>query len=192
MTILVDSQIKELCSFNLNEEDKMISPFIDESINTLSAKPCTSYGLSSAGYDVRLQPKFKLFTNLKGGIVDPLNFSEDSCVEVTGPFVIIPPNSYLLGVTIENFNIPKDIMVVCVGKSSLARAGLIINVTPIEPGFKGSVVIEISNATTLPVKVYSNMGIAQFLFFKSSLDCDVSYSDRKGKYQNQSGIQTPL
>lgn len=191
MSILVDSQIKELCT-GLNEADKMISPFLNESIKYLGGQKCTSFGLSSAGYDVRLQPKFKLFSNLKGGIVDPLMFSDDNCIDINADTIIIPPNSYLLGATIESFNIPRDILVVCVGKSSLARAGLILNVTPIEPGFKGTVVIEISNATTLPIKVYARMGIAQFLFFKADRDCDVSYADRAGKYQNQSGIQTPL
>ncbi len=149
-----------------------------------------SYGTSSFGYDVRLGDEFKVFTDINNSIIDPLNFDHKSYVDQKGPYCIIPPNSYILGMTIEKFVIPKNVMVVCVGKSTYARCGAIVNVTPIEAGFAGNVVIEISNATRLPIKVYANQGIAQFLFYESDEDCEVSYADRGGKYMGQSGITT--
>lgn len=149
-----------------------------------------SYGLSSAGYDVRLARKFKIFTNIRSVMIDPLNMSDECYVNHEGDYVIIPPHSYILGHTPEVFDVPRDVMVVCVGKSTYARAGCAVNVTPIEPGFKGQVVIEIANQTPLPMKVYADMGIAQFLFFKMSEPCETSYGDRGGKYQNQTGITT--
>lgn len=151
-----------------------------------------SWGQSSFGYDVRLAGEFKIFSNLNSIAIDPLNFDDKCLHDHKGPFCIIPPNSYILGKTIEYFNIPRDVQVVCVGKSTYARAGAIVNVTPIEPGFKGNVVIEVSNSTPLPLKVYANMGISQFLFFKGSEPCKVSYADRDGKYQGQTSIVTPL
>lgn len=149
-----------------------------------------SYGLSSHGYDVRLGRKFKIFSNIKSVISDPLNMSDDCYVDHEGDFCIIPPNSYILGYTIETFNMPRDVIAICLGKSTYARAGAAINVTPIEAGFCGQVVIEISNLTPLPLKVHAEMGIAQFLFLRSSEPCEVSYADRAGKYQNQTGITT--
>lgn len=148
-----------------------------------------SYGTSSMGYDVRLGRKFKVFTNVYGAVIDPLNMPEESYVDMEGDYVIIPPNSYVLGHTIEYFNMPNDVVAICVGKSTYARAGCGINVTPIEPGFKGQVVIEISNLTPLPLKVYADMGIAQFMFFRGE-PCEISYAKRAGKYQGQMGLVT--
>ena len=200
-----------------NDNPRMITPFVPEQVKVnkhlhslaatgvavgfLSEDPADkfgtvveriiSYGLSSFGYDVRLSDEFKIFTNTNATLIDPLDFDRKTYVEHKGEFCIIPPHSYALGSTIETFNIPRDIMVICVGKSTYARCGAIVNTTPIEPGFKGNVVIEIFNATSLPLKVYANQGIAQFLFFKGN-DCAVSYADRKGKYMNQTGVQTAL
>jgi len=157
-----------------------------------------SYGVSSYGYDVRLAEEFKIFTNINSAVIDPKRFN-DKCLidgevhsdEYGDKYVILPPNSYLLGRTIEYFNIPRDVMVVCLGKSTYARAGAIVNVTPIEAGFEGHVVIEVSNSTNLPLKIYANEGIAQFLFFQSDEPCVTSYADRGGKYQGQTGIVVP-
>lgn len=168
----------------------MIHPFVDSNIKEENGRRIISYGLSSYGYDVRLANKFKLFVPTEGVIVDPLEGDDyNRClVDMSGDSVIIPPNSYLLGHTLEYFHIPDDVLVVCVGKSTLARCGLGVNITPIEPGFKGEVVIEISNMTSLPVKVHANQGIAQFLFFQSDEVCSTSYSSKSGKYQGQTGI----
>ena len=166
----------------------MIEPFVDYNVRTdKENKKIISYGLSSYGYDVRLSTEFMIFSNIKSTLIDPMCFDESACVRHVGDYCIIPPNSYILGVTVEYFNIPNDIFVLCVGKSTYARCGAIVNVTPIEPGFKGNIVIEISNATPIPLKVYANMGIAQFIFFKGN-PCDISYDDKTGKYQNQRGI----
>lgn len=152
-----------------------------------------SKGLTSYGYDVSLSEEFAIFTNVNSAIIDPLQFTEETLHHVVSKnFVIIPPNSYLLGRTKEYFRIPRDVLVLCVGKSTYARCGAIVNVTPIEPGFEGNVVIEISNSTNLPLKIYTNQGIAQFLFFQSDEACETSYADRNdgkgGKYQGQTGI----
>lgn len=151
-------------------------------------KKILSYGTSSFGYDVTLSDKFQIFTNINSSIIDPLNFDEKCLQAFQGDVCIIPPNSYILGVTREYFKIPRNVMVVCLGKSTYARCGAIVNVTPIEPGFEGNVVIEISNATNLPMKVYANQGIAQFLFFESDEECETSYADKGGKYQGQTGM----
>ena len=166
----------------------MIDPFVPTCVSKDGNKKIISYGLSSYGYDVRLDRKFKIFTNIKSQMIDPLAISNDVFAEHEGDFCIIPPNSYILGVTMEYFKIPRDVMVVCLGKSTYARCGAIVNVTPIEPGFEGNIVIEISNATNLPLKVYAGMGIAQFLFFRGNEQCLTSYADRAGKYQGQRGI----
>lgn len=189
-------------SLTLDEQQAfvpMIENFIPKQIRTNEVVKLISYGLSSMGFDVRLAEDFRIFSNTNALQVDPKNFDENCLVEGKlntaedgSKYVIIPPNSYLLGHTIERFNIPKDIMVVALGKSTYARAGAIVNVTPIEPGFSGTVVIEVSNSTPLPLRVYANEGISQFLFFKSSGPCDVSYSDRDGKYMNQTGMQLPI
>jgi dCTP deaminase len=152
-----------------------------------------SYGLTSYGYDVRLAEQFKIFSNMLGSTIDPLAIHQDCFVEQDASvneagYVILPPNSYLLGVTQETFAIPRDVTAICVGKSTYARCGIAVNVTPIEAGFEGQVVIEVANQTSLPARIYANMGIAQFLFFRGDQPCDVSYADRGGKYQGQSGI----
>jgi len=188
-TLPVTEQIK-------NRFEPMISDFKTECIReTSEGAKVLSYGLSSFGYDVRVSDKFRLFTNANGGIIDPKNGGEDCLVDAKVhtdaqgcEYVILPPNSYVLGVTPEYFKIPRNVMVICVGKSTYARAGAIVNVTPIEPGFHGNVVIEISNSTSLPMKVYVNEGIAQFIFFRGNKDCKTSYADRKGKYQGQTGL----
>lgn len=154
-------------------------------------KKVISYGTSSMGYDVRLGRKFKVFTNVFSETIDPLNMPERAYVDHEGDYVIIPPNSYVLGHTIEYFRMPEDVVAICVGKSTYARAGCAINVTPIEPGFEGQVVIEIANQTPLPMKVYADMGIAQFMFLRGD-ECATSYAKRAGKYQGQLGIQTAL
>lgn len=187
--ILMDSEIKKLCT----NGNSMIEPFIDHQVRVDdNGKKVISYGLSAGGYDVRLANEFKLFTNINTTVIDPLAFDELCLHDHCGDYAIIPPNSYMLGRTVETFNIPRDIMVVCVGKSSWARVGCGINVTPIEPGFIGQVVIEISNFTPSPLKIHAGMGIAQFLFFRSNKPCEVSYADRGGKYQNQSGVQLAI
>jgi dCTP deaminase len=194
---LADYQ-KRYMAVELNAEDQpevsefepMIEPFIPEQCRIQDYKKIVSYGLSSYGYDVRLGREFKIFTNARNGLIDPLNPDPDCFVDHVGDYCIIPPNSYILGYTMETFNIPRDVMVVCVGKSTYARLAAIVNVTPIEPGFKGTVVIEIANCSTLPLKVYAGQGIAQFMFFQGDRPCDVSYADKDGKYQNQKGLTT--
>lgn len=168
----------------------MIEPFVNGSVREENGKKILSYGLSSFGYDVRLANQFKLFTNINSTIIDPLEPQQNCYVDQVGDYCIIPPNSYLLGHTVEYFRIPRDVLVICMGKSTLARLGLQLNITPVEPGFEGQVVIEISNSTNIPVKVYANQGVAQFLFLQSDEPCAVSYKDRSGKYQGQTGITT--
>jgi dCTP deaminase len=175
----------------IDDKTRMIYPFIPEQVRYEDGEKVISYGTSSMGYDVRLGRKFKIFTNVFNALIDPLNMPDNAYVDYEGDFVVIPPNSYVLGHTIESFNIPRDITAVCLGKSTYARVGCGINVTPIEAGFVGNVVIEISNLTNLPMKVYSGQGIAQFLFLQGD-PCSVSYADRGGKYQGQSGIQTAI
>lgn len=161
--------------------------------------PIISRGLTSYGYDVSLAPKFKVFSNINSAVIDPKRIDPECFVDIeakidpiTGEsYVLMPPNSYLLGSTVETFNIPRDVMVICVGKSTYARSGGIVNVTPIEPGFRGNVVIEISNSTNLPARVYANEGIAQFMFFQGNEPCETSYADRAGKYQDQTGLTLP-
>lgn len=174
----------------------MIEPFVRECVRTVDDNKVISYGVSSFGYDVRLADEFKIFTNANGGIIDPKRMDIDAVMidgivrtdEWGDRYVILPPNSYLLGRTMEYFRIPRDIMVVCLGKSTYARSGGIVNVTPIEAEFEGNVVIEVSNSTTLPMKVYVGEGIAQFLFLKGNGECMTSYKDRNGKYMGQVGI----
>lgn len=187
-------EVKECDDHALIQGDwePMIAPFEPGNIRELENQRVVSYGTSSYGYDVRLDTKFKIFTNINSGIIDPLKFDEKKClVDHEGDYVIIPPNSYVLGNTVEVFNIPRNVMIIALGKSTYARAGAIVNVTPIEPGFKGQVVIEISNSTPLPMKIHANQGIAQFVFFESDEECETSYADKNGKYQNQRGVVTP-
>jgi dCTP deaminase len=195
MALLSDKSIIALCT---NTDHPMISPFLEKNISSNGNTRILSAGVSSCGYDVRLAEKFQVFSNLHPKIIDPKRFDVDCLadVEVTvngdERFIVIPPHSYALGVTIERFIIPRNIGVIALGKSTLARAGIIINVTPIEPGFEGHVVIEISNSTPLPAKVYANEGISQFLFLQMDQECGISYADKKGKYQHQGdGITLP-
>lgn len=165
----------------------MIEPFVEKQ----KADGQISFGLSSYGYDSRCSNEFKIFTNVDNAIVDPKDFSEQSFVDRETDVCIIPPNSFVLTRSVEYFRIPKDVLVVCLGKSTYARCGLIVNVTPLEPGWEGHVTLEISNTTPLPAKVYANEGVAQFLFFKGSSECEVSYADRAGKYMGQRGVTLP-
>lgn len=165
----------------------MIEPFVEKQ----TAEGKISYGLSSYGYDSRCSNEFKIFTNVDNAIVDPKDFAENSFVDRETDVCIIPPNSFVLTRSVEYFRIPKDVLVVCLGKSTYARCGLIVNVTPLEPGWEGHVTLEISNTTPLPAKVYANEGVAQFLFFKGSSACETSYADRAGKYMGQRGVTLP-
>lgn len=173
----------------------MIEPFVAEQVRSKEVDGQTdkiiSYGNSSYGYDARCADEFKIFTNINSAIVDPKDFSEDCLVDHRGPYCIIPPNSFALARTVEYFRIPQDVLVVCLGKSTYARCGIIVNVTPLEPGWEGHVTLEFSNTTNLPAKVYANEGVCQFLFFQSDERCEVSYSDRKGKYMGQRGVTNP-
>ena len=168
-------------------EHNMIEPFVDDQIR----QGVISYGVSSYGYDVRVGDEFKVFTNVYNTVVDPKNFDSKSFVDIKADVCIIPPNSFALASTVEYFRIPRDILTVCLGKSTYARCGIIVNVTPFEPEWEGHVTIEISNTTPLPAKIYANEGIAQVLFFQGDEPCEVSYRDKKGKYQAQRGVTLP-
>jgi dCTP deaminase len=168
-------------------EHGMIEPFEDRQVR----QGVVSYGLSSYGYDIRVADEFKVFTNINSTVVDPKNFDASSFVDFKTDVCIIPPNSFALAKTVEYFRIPRDVLTVCVGKSTYARCGLIVNVTPFEPEWEGFVTLEISNTTPLPARVYANEGIAQVLFFQSDEPCEVSYADKKGKYQKQQGLTLP-
>ena len=168
-------------------EHKMIEPFEDRQVR----EGVVSYGLSSYGYDIRVADEFKVFTNINSTVVHPKNFDARSFVDMKTDVCIIPPNSFALARTLEYFRIPRDVLTVCVGKSTYARCGLIVNVTPFEPEWEGYVTLEISNTTPLPARVYSNEGIAQVLFFQSDEPCEISYADKKGKYQKQQGLTLP-
>ena len=186
MSVLSDIEIKER-----SLDNKMISPFVEQLIRKTENEKVLSYGLSSYGYDVRVSNEFKVFTNINNSIIDPKDFSNDNFITKVvkdNDCLILPPNSFALANTIETFKVPRDIIIVCVGKSTYARCGVVVNVTPIEPEFEGQVVLEFSNTTTLPVKIYANEGACQFLFFKADNVCKTSYADRKGKYQGQKGI----
>jgi len=168
-------------------EQGMIEPFVAEQVSG----GCISYGLSSYGYDIRVADEFRIFTNVNTTVVDPKAFDQRSLVEFHGPVCTIPPNSLALARTVEYFRIPRDVLTLCVGKSTYARCGIIVNVTPFEPEWEGYATLEISNTTPLPARVYANEGIAQVLFFRADEDCRVSYADRKGRYQRQQGIVGP-
>jgi len=172
-------------------KDGMISPFIDAQVKEVDSKRVISYGVSSYGYDARVSNEFKIFTNINTAIVDPKNFDSQSLVSKETDVCIIPPNSFALASTVEYFKIPKDVLVICVGKSTYARCGIIVNVTPLEPGWEGHVTLEFSNTTPLPAKIYAQEGACQFLFFKGDQLCEVSYSDRRGKYMGQTGVTLP-
>ncbi|MGI9553683.1 MAG: dCTP deaminase [Thermodesulfobacteriota bacterium] len=168
-------------------ENKMIEPFVEGQIS----KGVISYGLSAYGYDIRVSDEFKVFTNVHNTLVDPKHFDEKSFVELKADECIVPPNSFALARTVEYFRIPRSTITVCVGKSTYARCGIIVNVTPFEPEWEGYVTLEISNTTPIPAKIYANEGIAQVLFFEGDEECETSYADKKGKYQKQIGITTP-
>ena len=170
----------------------MIHPFVHSQIRSTDNQKIISYGLSSYGYDIRLSNRFKLFTNVHNSIIDPKNFTEDVFIDIEGEVCIIPPNSFALAVSKECFSLPRNVLVLCVGKSTYARCGIIVNITPFEPEWEGHVTIEISNTTPLPAKIYADEGIAQALFFKAKEMCKVSYADRMGKYMKQKGITTPM
>lgn len=195
--VLNDASIKVLC--DENNPRPMISPFTENLVRKTDTAKVISHGLSSFGYDVKLDRDVKIFHNMLGGIVDPKRFNEKKLLldlelledEDGSSYVILPPNGYLLGRTEEYFCIPRNIQVIVVGKSTYARSGLLINCTPIEAGFEGYVVIEAANGTPSPIRVYVNEGIAQFIFFEGE-PCDVSYADRGGKYQGQTGVQLPV
>lgn len=173
------------------KEHGMITPFSDRQIRTNETGNIVSYGLSSYGYDVCCADEFKVFTNLKSAMVDPKAFSADSVVDVKGDYCIIPPNSFALARTVEYFRIPRDILTICLGKSTYARCGIIVNVTPLEPEWEGHVTLEFSNTTTLPAKIYAHEGVAQMIFLQADEVCEVSYKDRAGKYQGQTGVTLP-
>ncbi len=179
MSILPDHWIREQ-----SQSNKMIEPFVEKQ----KREGNISYGLSSYGYDARIAPEFKIFTNIDNAIVDPKNFTDNSFVDRNDDVCVIPPNSFVLGRTVEYFRIPEDVLVICLGKSTYARCGLIVNVTPLEPGWEGHVTLEVSNTTPLPAKIYANEGICQFLFLKGDSPCEVSYADRSGKYMGQTGV----
>ena len=168
-------------------EHKMIEPFVDTQVR----EGVVSYGLSSYGYDIRVADEFKIFTNINNTVIDPKQFDPRSFVDIKADMCIVPPNSFALARTIEYFRIPRDVLTVCLGKSTYARCGIIVNVTPFEPEWEGFVTLEISNTTPLPARIYSNEGIAQVLFFQSDEPCERSYADKKGKYQGQQGVVLP-
>lgn len=180
--IMPDSWIREM-----SLKSGMIEPFVD----CQKRERIISYGVSSYGYDARVSREFKIFTNVNSAIVDPKNFSGDSFVEREADVCIIPPNSFALARTVEYFRIPRDTLVICLGKSTYARTGIVVNVTPLEPEWEGHVTLEFSNTTPLPAKIYANEGACQFIFLKSDTPCEVSYRDRSGKYQGQTGVTLP-
>ena len=182
MALLPDFRIREYAL-----KEKMIEPFVDKQQHS----GVISYGLSSYGYDIRVADEFKIFTNVNSAVVDPKQFDKRSMVDFKGDICVIPPNSFVLAKTVEYFRIPRQVLTICVGKSTYARCGIIVNVTPFEPEWEGFVTLEISNTTPLPARIYANEGIAQVLFFESDAPCEVSYADKKGKYQNQKGIALP-
>ncbi|MEX0299214.1 MAG: dCTP deaminase [Kordiimonas sp.] len=182
MAVMSDKWIREV-----SQQHGMIEPFVDGQVRDGNI----SYGLSSYGYDARVAPEFKIFTNVDGAVVDPKDFSPKSFVDRDTDVCIIPPNSFALARTVEYFRIPKDVLVICLGKSTYARCGIIVNVTPLEPGWEGHVTLEFSNTTPLPAKIYANEGACQFLFLQGNEPCETAYSDRSGKYQGQRGVTLP-
>ena len=182
MSIMSDRWIREMATTKA-----MIEPFVERQ----HRDGVISYGLSSYGYDARVSDEFKIFTNVDSAIVDPKQFSTKSFVDRQNDVCIIPPNSFALARTVEYFRVPRDVLVICLGKSTYARCGIIVNVTPLEPEWEGHVTLEFSNTTPLPARIYANEGACQFLFLKGAEACEVSYRDRKGKYQGQRGVTLP-
>jgi dCTP deaminase len=187
MSICSDKWIIEKC-----RHEGMIEPFEDKQVRSVDGNKVISYGVSSYGYDIRVSNNFKIFTNVYGSIVDPKQFDTKSLVTIEDDVCIIPPNSFALAITMEYFRIPENVLTICVGKSTYARCGIIVNVTPFEPGWEGYAVLEISNTTPLPAKIYAGEGIAQVLFFEGSERCLKSYADKEGKYQKQMAMTLPL
>lgn len=186
MSIKSDRWIREMA-----QKHGMIEPFEPSQISSADGKRVVSYGTSSYGYDIRCANEFKIFTNINSTIVDPKTFDVDSFVNCESDVCIIPPNSFALGRTVEYFRIPRNVLTICLGKSTYARCGIIVNVTPLEPEWEGYVTLEFSNTTPLPAKIYANEGCAQVLFFEGDEDCEISYRDRGGKYQKQVGVTLP-
>ena len=182
MSVLSDKWIRKM-----SKEKGMISPFEEKQIRGNSI----SYGLSSFGYDARVSNEFKIFTNVNSSVVDPKNFSDQNLITKTEDVCIIPPNSFALASTVEYFKIPRDVLVICLGKSTYARCGIIVNVTPLEPEWEGHVTLEFSNTTPLPAKIYANEGACQFIFLKGNESPETSYADRNGKYMKQTGVTLP-
>ena len=186
MAIKSDKWIIENAQVN-----QLINPFESKQIREVEGEKIVSYGVSSYGYDVRCSNEFKIFTNTHSSIVDPKKFDPKSFVDVTAEQCIIPPNSFALARTVEYFKIPRSVLTLCLGKSTYARCGIIVNVTPLEPEWEGHVTLEFSNTTNLPAKIYANEGVAQMIFFESDQVCETSYKDRGGKYQGQTGVTLP-
>jgi dCTP deaminase len=186
MSIKSDTWIRKMA-----QEHGMISPFEANQVKEVAGNKVISFGTSSYGYDIRCANEFKIFTNINSTIVDPKNFNPKNFVEITGDSCIIPPNSFALARTVEYFKIPRKVLTVCLGKSTYARCGIIVNVTPFEPEWEGYVTLEFSNTTPLPAKIYANEGVAQVLFFESDEECETSYKDRNGKYMGQTGVTLP-
>jgi dCTP deaminase len=182
MSIKADKWIRRMAL-----EHAMIAPFVDKQVGT----GVVSYGVSSYGYDIRVADEFKVFTNVNSTVIDPKNFDSRAFVDIRADVCIVPPNSFALARTIEYFKIPRNVLTICLGKSTYARCGIIVNVTPFEPEWEGYVTLEISNTTPLPAKIYANEGIAQVLFFESDEECEQSYADKKGKYLKQTGVTLP-
>lgn len=187
MSIKSDRWIRKMA-----QEYNMITPFEPHQVRHSESGKTVSHGTSSYGYDIRCSNEFKVFTNINSAIVDPKNFTSTSFVDITSNICIIPPNSFALARSIEYFKIPRNVLVICLGKSTYARCGIIVNVTPLEPEWEGHITLEFSNTTPLPAKIYANEGVAQLLFLESDEVCETSYKDRGGKYQGQKGVTLPI
>ena len=187
MSIKSDKWIRQMA-----EQHGMIDPFVPGQVSSVDGNRVISYGTSSYGYDIRCSDEFKIFTNINTAVVDPKQFSEESFVDIQSDVCIIPPNSFALARTVEFFRIPRSVLTVCLGKSTYARCGVIVNVTPFEPEWEGYATLEFSNTTPLPAKIYANEGVAQVIFFEAAESCEVSYRDRDGKYQGQTGVTLPV
>lgn len=187
MTIRPDRWIREMA-----QKHGMIEPFVDGQVRFCEGKKVISFGLSSYGYDLRVANEFKVFTNVNNSLIDPKNFSDDAFVHLEGDYCIVPPNSFALARSVEYFRIPRDVLTICLGKSTYARCGIIVNVTPFEPEWEGYVTLEISNTTPLPAKIYAGEGLAQVIFYQTADVCETSYADRGGKYMHQTRITLPI
>jgi dCTP deaminase len=187
MSIKSDKWIREMA-----KKHGMIEPFVDGQVREIQGNKIISYGLSSYGYDLRVANEFKIFTNINNSLVDPKHFRDDAFIHIEADYCIVPPNSFALARSVEFFRIPRDVLTICLGKSTYARCGIIVNVTPFEPEWEGYVTLEISNTTPLPAKIYSNEGLAQVIFYQAAEVCETSYADRNGKYMNQTRITLPI